>query len=55
MDGKQEPDAFQPAGAIHPAGVAVTDVARALAAVRPARDSAGLIRQLREMEDVKSA
>ena len=29
MDGKQEPDAFQPAGET------VTDVARALAAVRP--------------------
>ena len=37
MDGKQGPDAFQPAG------VTVAEVARALAAVRPARDSAGLI------------
>ena len=49
MDGKQGPDAFQPASET------VTDVARALAAVRPARESAGLIGQLRELEDLKSA
>ena len=49
MDGKQEPDASQPAGET------VTDVARALAAVCPARQSAGLIGQLRELEDLKSA
>ncbi|MET4135958.1 hypothetical protein ABIC21_002175, partial [Pseudarthrobacter sp. PvP090] len=49
MDGDQGPDEAQPEQ------VTVMDVARALAAVRPARDSAGLIRQLREMEDVKSA
>ena len=33
----------------------VAEVARALAAVRPARDSAGLISQIRELEDAKSA
>ncbi len=33
----------------------VAEVARALAAVRPARDSAGLINQIRELEDAKSA
>ena len=31
------------------------EVARALAAVRPARDSAGLISEIRELEDAKSA
>ncbi|WP_346925913.1 DUF222 domain-containing protein [uncultured Arthrobacter sp.] len=49
MDGNHGPDVAQSAG------VAVTEVARALAAVRPARDSAGLIGQLRELEDLKSA
>jgi len=49
MDGKQEPDALQPAGET------VTDVARSLAAVCPARQSAGLIGQLRELADLKSA
>ncbi len=33
----------------------VAEVARALTAVRPARDSAGLISQIRELEDQKSA
>ena len=33
----------------------VAEVVRALAAVRPARDSAGLINQIRELEDAKSA
>ena len=60
MDGKQEPDAFQPAGAIPPAGVTVTDVARALAAVRPSGDvpepdGARLIAEIRALEDQKSA
>ncbi|HEX9226311.1 MAG TPA: HNH endonuclease, partial [Arthrobacter sp.] len=35
--------------------VTVAEVARALAAVPPARDSAGLINQIRELEDAKSA
>jgi hypothetical protein len=35
--------------------VAVTDVARSLAGVRPAPGSAGLIDQLRELEELKSA
>ena len=60
MDGKQEPDAFQPAGAIPPAGVTVTDVARSLAAVRPSGDvpeldGARLIAEIRALEDRKSA
>ncbi|MCU1563711.1 MAG: endonuclease, partial [Arthrobacter sp.] len=36
-------------------GVAVADVACLLAAVRPAPEGAGLIEQLRELEDLKSA
>jgi hypothetical protein len=36
-------------------GAAVADVARLLAAVRPAPEGAGLIGQLRELEDLKSA
>ncbi|MDN4646584.1 DUF222 domain-containing protein, partial [Arthrobacter sp. PsM3] len=51
MDGKQEPG-VAPEAAV---GEAVTEVARSLAAVRPARGSAGLIGQLRELEDLKSA
>ncbi|WP_346926993.1 DUF222 domain-containing protein, partial [uncultured Arthrobacter sp.] len=35
--------------------ITVAEVARALAAVQPARDSAGLINQIRELEDAKSA
>ena len=51
MNGEQGPDMAPPAVT----GVTVTEVARALAAVRPARDSAGLINQIRELEDAKSA
>jgi hypothetical protein len=36
-------------------GAAVADVACLLAAVRPAPEGAGLIEQLRELEDLKSA
>jgi hypothetical protein len=53
MDGKREPEVVR-AGQ----GVQVTDVARFLAAVRPAADrdgGAGLVDQLRELEDLKSA
>ena len=49
MDGKQEPDALQPASET------VTDVARSLAAVRPAGESALLIAEIRALEDRKSA
>ncbi|MGO4190224.1 DUF222 domain-containing protein [Arthrobacter sp. YAF17] len=51
MDGNLGPDEASAA-----AGTAtVADVVRALAAVRPARDSVGLINQIRELEDAKSA
>ncbi|WP_426976625.1 DUF222 domain-containing protein [Pseudarthrobacter sp. O4] len=51
MNGNREPyEAPAAAGS-----VAVRDVARSLAAVRPCGDSAGLIDQLRELEDMKSA
>ena len=51
MNGEQEPEVASETAA----GVTVAEVARALAAVRPARDSAGLISQIRELEDAKSA
>ncbi|BCW67665.1 HNH endonuclease [Arthrobacter sp. NicSoilB4] len=50
MDGNQGPDEAPAAAGT----VTVAEVARAMAAVRPARDSAGLISQLRELEDLKS-
>ena len=49
MDGNQRPDVAQPEQ------MKVTDVARSLAAVRPSGGSAGLIGQLRDLEDLKSA
>ena len=49
MDGDQEPEVAQPKQ------VKIMDVARSLAAVRPSGDGAGLIGQLRELEDLKSA
>ncbi|MHA7224134.1 DUF222 domain-containing protein, partial [Arthrobacter sp. RHLT1-20] len=54
MDGIQEPDVAPSAAG----SVTVTDVARSLAAVRPCLDDdggAGLIGQLRDLEDLKSA
>ncbi|BCW66963.1 hypothetical protein NicSoilB4_17260 [Arthrobacter sp. NicSoilB4] len=50
MDGNQGPDEAPAAAGT----VTVAEVVRALAAVRPAGDSAGLISQLRELEDLKS-
>ena len=49
MDGKQEPDAFQPADAT------AADVARSPAAVLPAGESALLVAEIRALEDRKSA
>lgn len=51
MDGEQGPEVASGAAA----GVTVTDMIRALADMRPAADSAGMIDQLRELEDWKSA
>ena len=51
MDGEQGPEAASGAAA----GVTVTDMIRALTDMRPAADSAGMIDQLRELEDWKSA
>ncbi|BCW67320.1 HNH endonuclease [Arthrobacter sp. NicSoilB4] len=50
MDGNQGPDEAPAAAGT----VTVAEAARAMAVVRPARDSAGLISQLRELEDLKS-
>ncbi|XAS63482.1 HNH endonuclease [Pseudarthrobacter sp. So.54] len=49
MDGKKGPER------VRPGQVTVTEVARLLAAVRPSDGGAGLICQLRELEDLKSA
>ncbi len=51
MDGEQGPEVASRAAV----GVTVTDMIRALADMRPAADSAGMIDQLRELEDWKSA
>lgn len=51
MNGEQGPDMAPTAVA----GVTVAAAARALADVLPACDSAGLINQIRELEDAKSA
>ena len=51
MDGEQGPEAASGEAA----GVTVADMIRALADMRPAADSAGMIDQLRELEDWKSA
>ena len=51
MNGEQGPDMVPTAVA----GVTVAEAARALADVLPAGDSAGLINQIRELEDAKSA
>ena len=51
MDGEQGPEAASRAAV----GVTVTEMIRALADMRPAADSAGMIDQLRELEDWKSA
>lgn len=50
MDGNEAPEAARTAG-----GVTVADMAGFLAAVRPSDDGAGLISQLRELEEMKSA
>ena len=61
MENRQESSPVQPGGAARPGGVArsgglaVADVVRALATVRPAPDSAGVINQIRNLEDAKSA
>jgi hypothetical protein len=55
MEGIREPVVVLAGGGSAVAGAAVADVARALGAVRPALESAGLIEQLRELEDLKSA
>jgi len=51
MDGKQGPDVASNAGV----GMEVAEVIRLLADARPAADSAGLIDQIRDLEDLKSA
>jgi 5-methylcytosine-specific restriction endonuclease McrA len=55
MEGIREPVAVLAGRGSAVAGAAVADVARTLGAVRPALESAGLIEQLRELEDLKSA
>jgi hypothetical protein len=51
MNGEQEPEVASETAE----RMTVAEVSRALTAVRPARDSAGLINQIRELEDAKSA
>ncbi|MGO4191525.1 DUF222 domain-containing protein [Arthrobacter sp. YAF17] len=51
MNGRQEPGVAP----IAATAKTVAEVVGALAAVRPARDSAGLINQIRDLEDAKSA
>lgn len=51
MDGGQGPEVVSEAAS----GVTVTEMIRTLAGARPAADSAGMIDQLRELEDLKSA
>ena len=51
MDGEQGPE-VAPSAAV---GVVVTEMIRSLAAARPSADSAGMIGQLRNLEDLKSA
>ncbi|MDQ1623108.1 MAG: hypothetical protein QOH19_1526 [Actinomycetota bacterium] len=55
MEGNREPVAVLAGRGSAVPGAAVADVARLLAAVRPAPEGAGLIGQLRELEDLKSA
>ncbi|MCU1563004.1 MAG: endonuclease [Arthrobacter sp.] len=55
MEGNRLPVAVLAGRGNAVAGAAVADVARTLGAVRPAPESAGLIEQLRELEDLKSA
>jgi hypothetical protein len=52
MEGNQEHLALTEKG--H-SGVTLDDVAKSLTAVRPSGDRAGLIDQLRDLEDLKSA
>jgi hypothetical protein len=55
MEGNREPVAVLAGRGSAVPGAAVADVACLLAAVRPAPEGAGLIGQLRELEDLKSA
>jgi hypothetical protein len=57
MDGRQGPEAGSGVASAPASGedATIADLLRSLAAIRPCADSAGLIDQLRELEDLQSA
>jgi hypothetical protein len=57
MDGRQGPEAGSGVASAPASGedATIADLLRSLAAIRPCADSAGLIDQLRELADLKSA